>query len=159
MITLISSIVGLISGFLPSIIKIFEKRQDYRYELELTKLKIDSVKSNLQITKEIEANKNNTAEEESVRSHDTAISTDNSLIGNLKDSVRPVITYFFFFFFVGVKVAVAYVMFEKNMDPEKIINTVWDQNTMIIFSTIISFWFGSRLMEKIALTPPPLPKK
>lgn len=147
----------MISGFLPSIIKIFEKRQDYKYELELTKLKNDAAEKNLNISREIQESQNNVAEQESVRGHDIDTASDISFFGKLRASVRPIITYCFFFFFAGIKIAVAYVMFAKNADPQLIINTVWDQNTMIIFSAIVSFWFGARQMEKIDFSNKTLP--
>jgi hypothetical protein len=35
-----------------------------------------------------------------------------------------------------------------------LVNLVWDDNMKAIFTTIIAFWFGSRLLEKAAIYPP-----
>lgn len=149
MITLISSIVGILSSFLPSLISIYSKHQDYKYELELAKVSSAAAQKNLDLQKEIARINADNSDELSVRSNDNSAAGDNSFIGILRSSVRPLITYFFFFFFVSVKVIVAYLMIKKNIDPTIIINTIWDENTMIIFSAIVSFWFGTSAMRNL----------
>ena len=37
---------------------------------------------------------------------------------------------------------------EKGTDFSEAINLLWDDETKAIFAAIISFWFGSRAIEK-----------
>jgi hypothetical protein len=39
-------------------------------------------------------------------------------------------------------------MLSTGQSVPEMLNAVWDVETMSLFSTIIAFWFGSRMMEK-----------
>ena len=51
--------------------------------------------------------------------------------------------------FVAVKVAAAYVMLSTGQSVPEMLKAVWDPDTMALFGTIMAFWFGSRVMEKM----------
>jgi len=147
MITLISTIFGVLSGLLPNIIKIFEKKLDYKHEIELTKIKMDAAREGLVLQLQVEGLKADVAEGDSVRKHDSDIEY-TGFWGALRASIRPTITYAFFIVFVGIKVAAFIVLVERNATPTELLTLVWDNETMAIFSAIIGFWFGSRAIEK-----------
>ena len=73
----------------------------------------------------------------------------SSFISALQASVRPVITYFFFILFGTIKGLAVYVAVKEGDDVSQAILNSWDQETAILFSTVISFWFGGRAMRKI----------
>lgn len=147
MITLISTIFGVLSGLLPNVIKIFEKRLDYRHEIELTKIKMDAAREGLVLQLQVEGLKADTSEGESLRKHDSDIEY-TGFWGALRASIRPTITYAFFALFVGIKIAAFWVLVERGASPTELLTLVWDSETMAIFSAIIGFWFGSRAIEK-----------
>lgn len=149
MIAIISSILGVFSGIIPNIVKLLERRQDYKYELELTKLKIEAANRGLELNSIAETAKADVEEGKSLRQHDSNIAT-NVYLETLRASVRPVLTYFFFFLFCGIKIAAAALMFQQNANPVEILNAVWDTYTVAIFGAIMGFWFGQRAMEKIS---------
>lgn len=149
MLTVFSSLIGMILGFVPSVIKVYEKNQDNKYNLELTKLRIDAATKNIQLEKDTALIKTNSDTQQAALEHDSDIDT-SSWIGIFRASVRPVITYFFFFAFIGSKGLIMVVMLNRNIDTSIILNTVWDDVSLSIFATIISFWFGNRAMEKIS---------
>ena len=149
MITLISTIVGLISGFIPSIVNIFAKRQEYNYQLELTKLQLNASEKDLEIQKQIQVLQSDTQNQQSVHSNDSSLGADTSWVGQFKNSVRPVITYVFFFFFIGVKSISGWLLLSAGVPPMTVLNSIWDQNTQIMFGVIISFWFGSKTIENM----------
>lgn len=143
MIALLSTIFGLASSIFPSIVKLLEKSQDYRYELELTKLKIDAATKGLEINAITEGAKADVEEGKSLRDHDHDFN-GNEFFDNLRASVRPVLTYLFFILFCGIKIAAATLMFEQGRNSIEILNAVWDVYTIAIFGSIMGFWFGSR---------------
>lgn len=147
MITLLSTIFGVISSLLPNIVKIFEKRIEYKYELELTKIRLDAAREGLVMQTQIEAIKADTAEGESVRRHDRNIEY-TGFWAALRASIRPTITYLFFALFCGIKIAAFSIMADSGASPTELLLLVWDTETMAIFSAIIGFWFGSRAIEK-----------
>jgi hypothetical protein len=149
MITLISTIFGVLSGLLPNIIKIFEKKLDYKHEIELTKIKMDAAREGLVLQLQVEGLKADASEGESLRKHDSDIEY-TGFWGALRASIRPTITYAFFILFCGIKIAAFIVLVDKGATPTELLTLVWDNETMAIFSAIIGFWFGSRAIEKFS---------
>lgn len=145
--SLLSPLFGIVGSLLPNIVKIFERKQEIEYELQLTKIKLDAAKEQAQIQLSVENVKADVDEGQSLRDHDKSLD-GGKFINALRASVRPIITYTFFLLFVAVKTAAAYVMIDKGMDIPTMLRAVWDVETMSLFSTIIAFWFGSRMLEK-----------
>jgi hypothetical protein len=147
MITLLSTIFGVISSLIPNIIKIFEKKLDYKHELDLTKIKMDAAREGLVLQLQMEEIKADTLEGESIRKHDSDIEY-TGFWAALRASIRPTITYAFFIVFVGIKIAAFWVLVERGTPTSDLLLVIWDGETMAIFSAIIGFWFGSRAIEK-----------
>lgn len=147
MITLLSTIFGLVGSLLPNIINIFQKKVDYAHELQLRKLELDAAREGLILQEQLAANQADTVEGESIRKHDMDIEY-TGFWAALRASIRPVITYAFFFVFVGIKIAAFMIMVEKGTSAADLLSIVWDGETMAIFSAIMGFWFGSRAIEK-----------
>lgn len=154
MLALLSPIFGILGSLLPSVVRIFERKQEIKYEIELTKIKLDAAEKQADLNFNIEMVKGDAESRQSALDHDKSL--DGGVVINaLRASVRPVITYTFFFVFVAVKVAAAHVMLSTGQSVPEMLKAVWDPETMALFSTIIAFWFGSRVMEKQERLPQP----
>jgi hypothetical protein len=147
MLALLSPLFGILGSLLPSIVRMFERKQEIKYEIELTKIKLDAAERQADLDFNIEMVKSDSQLRQSALDHDKSLD-GGKYINALRASIRPVITYTFFFLFVGVKVAAAYVMLSSGQSVPEMLKAVWDIETMSLFSTIIAFWFGSRVMEK-----------
>lgn len=147
MLALLSPLFGIFGSLLPSIVRIFERKQEIKYELELTKIKLDAAERQADLNFNIEMVKNDAISRQSALDHDKSLD-GGKYINALRASVRPVITYTFFFVFLAVKISAAYVMLTTGQSVPEMLRSVWDPETMALFSTIIAFWFGSRVMEK-----------
>lgn len=147
MLALLAPFFGILGSLLPSIVRIFERKQELKYEIELTKIKLDAAREQANLNFDIEVVKNNALERQSILDHDKSLD-GGKFINALRASIRPVITYVFFFLFVAVKVSAAYVMLANGQSVPEMLKAVWDVETMSLFSTILAFWFGSRVMEK-----------
>lgn len=154
MLALLSPIFGILGSLLPSVVRIFERKQEIKYEIELTKIKLDAAERQADLNFNIEMVKNDAISRQSALDHDKSLD-GGKFINALRASVRPVITYTFFFVFVAVKVAAAHVMLTTGQSVPEMLKAVWDPETMALFSTIIAFWFGSRVMEKQERLPQP----
>jgi len=147
MLALLSPLFGILGSLLPSIVRIFERKQEIKYELELTKIKIDAAERQADLNFNVEVVKADAQSRQSALDHDKSLD-GGKFINALRASIRPVITYSFFFVFVAIKIAAAYVMLSTGQSVPAMLDAVWDAETMALFSTIIAFWFGSRMMEK-----------
>ena len=151
MLSLFGSLLGFGTSFLPNILGFMEKGQSNKHELRLleAKAKHAEVLSKLKV-EELDA-KADVEESRSIYMHASEISKNNksSFISALQASVRPVITYFFFILFATIKGLAVYVAVQEGDDVSQAILNSWDQETAILFSTVVSFWFGGRAMRKI----------
>jgi hypothetical protein len=154
MLALLSPLFGIIGSLLPSIVRIFERKQEIKYEIELTKIKLDAAERQADLQFDVEMVKNDAVSRQSALDHDKSLD-GGWFINALRASIRPVVTYTFFFLFVAVKAAAAYVMLKTGQSVPEMLKAVWDVETMSLFSTIIAFWFGSRVMEKRDALPQP----
>ena len=154
MLALLSPLFGILGSLLPSIVRMFERKQEIKYEIELTKIKLDAAERQADLNFNIEMVKNDAISRQSALDHDKSLD-GGIFINALRASVRPVITYTFFFVFLAVKISAVYVMLHTGQSVPEMLKAVWDPETMALFSTIIAFWFGSRVMEKQDRNPLP----
>jgi hypothetical protein len=148
MLAILSPILGIFGSLLPHIVKIFAQRQELQHELAVTQLQMEAAKQGAKLQLDLESVKADSAEGESLRSHDASID-GGKFVNALRGLVRPFITYIFFFLFCAVKIAAAYVMIQTGQSIPEMLKAVWDTETMALFSTVIAFWFGSRTLEKM----------
>ena len=151
MLSLFGSLLGFGTSFLPTLLGFFEQGQKNKHELRLldAKAKHAEVLSKLKID-ELDAQAD-VSESENLYKHAAEIARSNksSFISALQASVRPVVTYFFFILFATIKGLAVYVAVQEGEDVSQAILSSWDEETKILFSTVISFWFGQRGMRKI----------
>jgi hypothetical protein len=109
-----------------------------KYADQISKLKI----AELDAQAEIEETKG-------LYEHDRSIDAGN-FINALRGSVRPVVTYLFLLAYLATKGVMIYAMIAvQNLDWTVAIDMAWREETDgVIFSAIISFWFGNRAMSK-----------
>ena len=151
MLSLFGSLLGFVTSFLPTLLGFFEQGQKNRHQLKLldAQAKHAEVLSKLKI-EELDAHAD-VSESENLYKHAAEIARSNksSFISALQASVRPVVTYFFFILFATIKGLAVYVAVQEGEDVSQAILSSWDEETKILFSTVISFWFGQRGMRKI----------
>ena len=87
-------------------------------------------------------------EMEGIYAHDASFGEVSPWLNDFRASVRPVITYLFFIFFVGIKIAILVYVLPLGADFLTALNLVWDDTAQGVFSSIVAFWFGSRMIEK-----------
>lgn len=148
--TIISTLLGILSSALPNLLRYFERRQELRYATEIMQIRADVAVKGFIVQEQEDLGKALIEEGESIRKHD-ALTSAGGIWDALRASVRPVITYTFFILFIFVKSAVAWVLlsqYELNLETMKQLSAIiFDDSTVAIFSTILGFWFGSRAMS------------
>lgn len=148
--TIISTLLGILSSSVPSLLRIWEKRIEEHYNLELEKLKYDAAKQGVEINKEIEDFKTLVQEGQNLREHDLSLNGSGDF-DKLRASVRPIITFGFFFLFFFVKITAFAMIISQGITLNNLqtaITMIFDDNTIAIFSAVMGFWFGARTMEK-----------
>lgn len=145
---ILGSLLGFGSSIIPAIVDGFKRKQDYKFEIQkmekMAELRKAGYDHELNMYNEMGADK----EHERLIQHDIAISKHSGWISALQRSVRPVITYAFFLLFAAIEVSLLYQALSSGMTIHESLNVLWDDDTKAIFSCIISFWFGTRALNK-----------
>ena len=148
MLSILGSLLGFAGSAVPAITDHFAAKEDRKLELDKMRLMADLKKEghefDLQMYNTMGADK----EHERLIQHDISINKGTGFIAGLQKSVRPVITYAFFGLFCTIEITLLMEALDKGTDFAQAINLLWDEDTKAIFAAIISFWFGSRAIEK-----------
>ena len=149
MLSLLGAALGFGTSVLPSVIDLFQQRQKDAQELkmleakgkyaaQLSSLKLDELESKADI-----------AETEGIYASMRAANAKSGFAAALSGSVRPVITYLFVGFFLVVQITSLMYAMNNGADFRDALNEVWSQDVNLLFTSIISFWFGSRQFAKL----------
>lgn len=145
---ILGSILGFGSSVVPAITDHFKTKKAMEFELKkmekMAELKKAGYDHEIQQFREMGLHK----EQQALIEHDIAITKGTGFISGLQKSVRPVITYCFFILFAAIEYTLLQSALESGMELSQALNTLWDDDTKAIFAAIISFWFGSRAVEK-----------
>jgi hypothetical protein len=160
MLTLISSLLSFFSGGLPNILSFFQDRSDKKHEVEMARMqnerelqmaergfiaqaKVEEIHLE-QSRVEAQAQERN-----ALYQHDIEISKGSSTwVINIRALVRPVITYGLFSLLVFVEVFGFYYAIHTGEDFQVAMNLLWDDETQIIWASVVSFWFGTQAFKK-----------
>jgi hypothetical protein len=160
MITLLSTLVSFLAGGLPKILNFMQDRADKAQEIALAKLQFErelalaergflAQQRMEEIRTDQIAMQTAVQEREALYSHDVAIGKGASQwVINLRASVRPVITYGMFFMLVAVNVFGAAYAWHMGVPFDQALDILWDEDSAIVFSSIIAFWFGTQAFGK-----------
>lgn len=161
MIALLSALLGFISSATPELLKLVRDGKDRAHEMAVLKLQLEYDKARLA---------ENTAERqvrleaifaESQRAEEAALSirlkeqlTGIHWVDALAGSVRPVLTYSFFLLYAVVKAAQFQLLLQPALpwaappSAAQALVLLWSEEDIAIFSAIMAFWFGSRVMRR-----------
>ena len=147
MITLLGSLLGFGTSFLPEVLNYFKRGQDQKHELQRMKMEIELMAKRSEFKIQELDKEAEIKEAEGLYKHDSVDA--GGFINALRGSVRPIITYVFFGLFVAIKVnALISLMSLPEMELNMALNMIWDDQTAGLFSAIMAFWFGNRAVSK-----------
>jgi len=147
MMTLLGSLLGFGTSFLPEILNYFKAGQEHKHNLERMQLEMDLMSKRSELKIQELDKQAEIKETEGLYKHDSMDA--GGFVNALRGSVRPVITYAFFGLFVAIKtVAVMTWINDQGADLAGALNVIWDDNTAGLFAAIMSFWFGNRAVSK-----------
>ena len=145
MFTLISSVLGFGTSFLPKVLGFFEEKRDQAHELAMMdkqleqqlqigeqKLQMMDTQADIEETKDLH------------KEHAAITQKSSQWCVNLSASVRPVITYALFASYTSLTIMLAFGYIDGDLFA-----LLWAADGMApIFAACVSFWFGSRTFNK-----------
>jgi hypothetical protein len=167
MLTILSTLLSFLMGGLPKLLGFFQDRSDKAHELELAQLQItreielrkagfeaqERVEQihteQIQIQAETASQEFRLQERQSLYAHDIEIGKGASQwVTNARAMVRPTLTYGMFLLLVFVDVAGFVYAYHTNVPFSECLDQLWDNDTQLIWASIVAFWFGSQAFEK-----------
>ena len=166
MLSLISTLGGLLISGLPKLLEYFQTRADQKHELELAKMQTER---ELQLAAQGFAAQ---ARMEEIRTDQVAMETDARMtqaalahdekvlekasrwVANYVGTVRPTVTYLFVFELMALNGFMAFYLWEHPElirsieDVIKYSDLIFSTDEMAMLGGIIGFWFGSRQWNK-----------
>jgi hypothetical protein len=148
MFSLLGSLLGFGTSFLPKVMDYFQDKQDKKHELQLMDKQLEQ---QIQIGNQkldmvhVEAD---IRETEALLKSQTALTKSSSQwITDLAASVRPFITYLLFIEFMGLTFLLAGGYIDNAM-----YSLIWSDEVVGVWAAVISFWFGSRTFNRKSQT-------
>ena len=147
MLSLLGSLLGFGSSFLPKVMDYFQDRSDKKHELAVMEMQIKQQKEVAVQQLEMVNVEADIREVEAIQK--SVQNTGVRWIDGLRGSVRPVITYCFFGLFIFVEVSAYLALTASGISAMNAVQLVWSEEVMGLFSAIIAFWFGGRAINRI----------
>ncbi|MGB0934834.1 MAG: hypothetical protein ACPGXY_02085 [Alphaproteobacteria bacterium] len=148
MVTILGSLIGFLGSAFPEILKVFKDKSDRRHELEILDRQMDFMKAQGQVR--LQEIQSQTDAREISGLYRYARTSKNKWVDALAGSVRPVITYAFFCLYACVKLAQWHLV-SLSGDWAQALIQIWHIEDQALFATVISFWFGQRMLAKARL--------
>ena len=145
MITILSTLLGFLGAAFPEFFKMLQDKGDKKHEIEILKLQIEQSKQGHS------AKMDEIGIDADARFFEAAHQPQQIIgigwVDALNATVRPVLAYSFFLLYASVK-AVKIYAFAWPLLPWQL-EAVWGEEDMMIFCSIIGFYFGSRAMKQL----------
>ena len=145
---LLGSVLGFGGSVVPAITDHFKTKSNNKHELAkmetMAELRAAGFDHEMKMYEQMGADK----EHDRLIQHDISINQGTGVIAGLQKSVRPVITYCFFGLFCAIEVTLLREALNSGLPLADSLGLLWDGDTKAIFAAIISFWFGSRAIDK-----------
>ena len=160
MITLLSTLISFLMGGLPKILDFFQDRSDKSHELQLAKMQSERelalaergfvAQARIEeIRTDQVAMQTAVQERQALYAHDIEIGKGASQwVINVRALVRPLITYGMFLMLLFVNIFGFFYAWKTGVPFEQAMEILWDEDSAIIFSSVIAFWFGTQSFKK-----------
>ena len=166
MLSLFSTLGGLLISGLPKLLEFFQNKDDQKHELALAKVQVEmqiqmmaqgfAAQERMEEIRTDQISMQTDAQmTEAALKHDEKIMERASTwVVNFVGTVRPVVTYIFIFELCAINAWIAYYVYSRpslvtNMDDLiRVTDVIFSSDEMAMLGGIIGFWFGSRSWSK-----------
>ena len=146
MLSLLGSLLGFGTSFLPKVMDYFQDKSDKKHELIVMEVQIKQQKELALQKLEMVNVEADIREIEALQK--SMQPTGVKWVDGLRGSVRPVITYAFFLLFCFVEISAYLALTANGVSGLDALNAVWDEDTKALFAAVIAFWFGGRAVAR-----------
>lgn len=147
MITLITTILGALTGMVPGVLQFFTQKATNAQQLELRKLELQAAREGTALQVDL-AHAQSDIQQQS-RIYDFASKpTGIGWVDAVTVLMRPYITAVLFHMWMAVEIALLIYGIRAGFDLEKLINLLWDESAKAMLAAVVGFWFGNRMLNR-----------
>jgi len=144
MLSILGSVLGFGTSFLPKVLGFFEEKRDQAHELQMMDKQLEQqLQIGVQKLQMVNVDADIRETEVLHKEHASITKKSSQWVINLSASVRPIITYCLFIEFAVLTLSVN--MDWINIEQYKII---WNAEFQAIWAATVSFWFGQRSFNR-----------
>jgi len=147
MMSLLGSLLGFGTSFLPEVLNFFKAGQEHKQKRETMKMEAELMEKRSQLKLQELDKEADIQESKGIYEHDRSIDA-GGFVNALRGSVRPVITYAFFCLFVATEIVIMVKVLETGGDWKDAVELMWSPEVQGLFAAVLSFWFGNRAVSK-----------
>jgi hypothetical protein len=159
MFTLLTTLVSFLAGGLPKLMDYFQDKSDKKHEIELAQMQTERELKMLkegyvaqarveEIRTEQISIQSAEKEREALYAHDIAIGQGAAQwVINARAFTRSFITYGLFILFAFVEIFGFYYAVKTGVDFTIALDVLWDNETQIVWASVVSFWFGTQAFK------------
>jgi len=149
---LLGSIFGGLFRLAPEILKLLDKANERKHELNMFRLQTDLEKMRGEFRMEERYVDYSIQQLDTIKAafkeqQETAKQA-GWFVSAISALVRPGITWCFFFMYAAVKAAGLVIAFQTNAPWYEVVSQVWDADDFGVFTMCLTFYFVSRPLEK-----------
>jgi len=150
--TILGGLMGGVFRILPEVLKLFDRVNERKHELELLKTEMEFAKIRGEIMmKQAEASMTIAeldAMSEAIKEQGQTARAAGKFVAALSALVRPLVTYWFVGFYSFVKMLTISLALEQNANWKEVIVNAWTADDAAILMMILTFWFVGRIWDK-----------
>ena len=147
-------------GGLPKVLDFFQDRSDKSHDLQVAHMQTERELKMLaagyaaqarveEIRTDQVAMQTAVQERQALYAHDIEIGKGASQwVINARAMVRPTITYGMFVLFAFVEFFGFFFAYHREVPFDQALEILWDNETQIIWSSVVAFWFGTQAFKK-----------
>lgn len=138
MLTILGSLLGFGTSFLPKIMGFFEEKQNHKHELERMRLSAELADKQHRTDMNMLGAQADIAQMQALYTHDASLKNASPWVDNIRALVRPILTFGALLLYGGLLLIgdAALLASTAFAGLEAITASVW------------AFWFGSRAIQK-----------
>jgi len=159
MLTVVTSLIGFLGGFIPTLLKLFQEKEDHKHELEILKIQAElQAQGHKERLEEIKttsdaeiAQLDSQADLEESKALYASMQIPTSgnkffdgLLNFYNATVRPTVTYSFVIFYWFTKIAQYKVLQQTNQDVWSNVKDLYSEFDQAALILVLSYYFGQR---------------
>jgi len=166
MLSLFSTLGGLLISGLPKLLDFFQNKADQKHELALSRIQVElqlqmmaqgfAAQERMEEirTDQIAMQSEAQMTEAALKHDEKVLEKASQWVANYVGTVRPTVTYIFVFELVAINAWIAYYIYSRpslvmSMDDLiRLSDIIFSTDEMAMLGGIIGFWFGSRGWSK-----------